>query len=85
MSAQNVSVDSAGVKIATVWGAVGISSWADAAGAVATLYSLCLLCEWVWKKFLRAAMERRGLVKPRKRRAGDVMGEVSEARGYGDK
>jgi hypothetical protein len=35
----------------TVWTATGITSWAQAASAVATIYTLILIGEWFWKKF----------------------------------
>lgn len=58
---QTVSVDAPVVKIVSAWGGVwaafGINSWSDAsafmgfvASAAATLYTLCLLWEWVRKK-----------------------------------
>lgn len=58
---QTVSIDAPAVKIASVWGSVfaafGINSWSDAsafmgfvASALAGLYTLCLLLEWVRKR-----------------------------------
>ena len=42
------------VKVATAWGAVGIAAWVDIAQLIATtlaaIYTLALLCEWIWKK-----------------------------------
>lgn len=45
-------------KAATAWGGVGLANlgihnWSDAAAVVATIYTLILICEWCWKKFLR--------------------------------
>lgn len=40
-------------KIGTAWAAVGITSWSEAAGFVATLYTLVLMGEWIWKKIKR--------------------------------
>lgn len=60
-----------GAKIGTAWVAVGITSWADAASALAFLYTLILLAEWLWKRLLRPFCERRGWVKVRMRRASD--------------
>lgn len=38
-------------KIITAWAAaLGIASWSDVAAALAALYSLILICEWLWKK-----------------------------------
>ena len=54
-------------KLASVWAAVGITSWADAAAAAAFCYSMLLISEWIWKKLLRGLFERRGWVKPVKR------------------
>lgn len=40
-------------KIISVWAVFGITSWAEAASAAAFLYTLLLIGEWCWKKFLR--------------------------------
>lgn len=37
-------------KIASAWAVFGITTWQEAAGFVATIYTLCLLAEWLWKK-----------------------------------
>lgn len=65
------SVTVVGIKLATVWGAVGITSWSDLAAFLAALYSALLLGEWVWKHGIRRFCERRGWVKRRLRRAED--------------
>lgn len=41
------------IKLATVWAAVGITSWADAASALAAIYTFILISEWVYKKFIK--------------------------------
>jgi hypothetical protein len=38
------------MKGGSVWAAVGITSWSDVAAIAATLYSLLLIGEWLWKK-----------------------------------
>lgn len=38
-------------KVISVWAAVGITSWTEAAAFVAFLYSCILIIEWGWKKF----------------------------------
>lgn len=38
------------LKIATAWAAAGVTSWADFASALAAVYTLLLITEWVWKK-----------------------------------
>lgn len=53
-------------KIASAWAAVGITSWADAASALAFLYTLCLLGDFWWKRFLRPFLEDRGIIKQTK-------------------
>ncbi len=59
-------------KVLSVWAAAfGISSWSDLAAFLAALYSLILIGEWCWKKFLRPCFERRGWLKRRARRASD--------------
>lgn len=58
---QTVSVEAPVAKVASAWGAVfasfGIGSWSDAsafmgfvASAVAAVYTLCLIWEWLHKK-----------------------------------
>jgi hypothetical protein len=37
-------------KVGTAWAAVGITSWSEAAGFLAALYTLILIGEWVYKK-----------------------------------
>lgn len=59
-------------KIGTAWAAVGITSWADAASALAFIYTLLLLVEWVWKRLARPFMERRGWLRRPLRRKEDA-------------
>ena len=57
--------DSAGwilAKIASVWAAVGVTSWAEAASALAFFYTLCLLANWWWTKFWRPLLEKHGII-----------------------
>lgn len=49
------------LKISTAWAAVGITSWSDAAGFMAALYTAVLLGEWIWKK-IRRQKTRKGSV-----------------------
>lgn len=65
MSERDIAAPAA--KLATVWAAVGVSSWADAAALAAFLYSVLLISEWFWKKFWRRILERRGYIKPLRR------------------
>lgn len=55
----------AGTKLFSVWAAVGITSWADFAAFMAAMYSLLLVCEFVWKKMIKPGLawykERRGV------------------------
>lgn len=46
----------AGTKLFSVWAAVGITSWADFAAFMAAMYSLLLVCEFVWKKLIRPGL-----------------------------
>ena len=51
MMEQHTSVAHPVLKIITAWAAaLGIGSWSDLAAALAALYSLILICEWLWKK-----------------------------------
>lgn len=43
----------AGAKLTSVWAAVGITSWADVAAFMAAMYSLLLVCEFLWKKIIK--------------------------------
>jgi len=52
-------------KGASVWAAVGITSWSEAAAAAAFCYTVILICEWVWKRLLRPMLERRGVIAPK--------------------
>jgi len=55
----------AAIKLGSVWAAVGITSWSDAASAIAVLYTACLLVKLAWDTFIRACFVRRGWVKPK--------------------
>lgn len=46
----------AGGKLGSVWAAVGITSWTEVAAVLAALYSLLLICEFVWKKIVKPIM-----------------------------
>lgn len=64
----SVSVAHPVFKAITVWfAAFGITSWGEAASAIAFIYSLCLLGEWCWKRFIRGIAERYGIVKRKPR------------------
>jgi hypothetical protein len=60
------------VKIVTAWAAVGLTSWADVAAALAALYTFLLILEWLWKKLGRPFCEDRGWIKRQKRRRDDA-------------
>jgi hypothetical protein len=59
------------IKVTTAWGLVGITSWADAASALAAVYTTFLLAEWFWKKVLRPYLVSRGWMRHRSRRRSD--------------
>jgi hypothetical protein len=65
------TVAAPGIKIATAWGAVAITSWADIAAMLAALYTLLLILEWLWKKFGRPFAEIHGWLKRKTRRRDD--------------
>jgi pyrroloquinoline quinone (PQQ) biosynthesis protein C len=54
-----------GAKIASVWAFVGISSWADFAAMMAALYSLLMILNFCWDKFLKGWCIRAGWIKPK--------------------
>lgn len=66
MSSRDESAGWIAAKISSAWLAVGITSWAEAASALAFLYTLCLLGDFWWKKFLRPFLEDRGILKSTK-------------------
>jgi hypothetical protein len=65
MADHTEQIASPAIKIATAWGAVGITSWADAASFLAFVYTLVLLGEWIWKRAGRRFAERRGWISPK--------------------
>ena len=44
-------------------------TWQNAAAFTATMVSLCVLADWFWKRVWRPLFERKGWIKPKKRRA----------------
>ena len=58
-------------KIGTAWGAVGVTSWAEAASFLACIYTAILLCEWLWKKAIKPMLIKRGYIKADRRRKSD--------------
>lgn len=70
-SEQSISVTNAVVKVASVWAAVGITSWADAASAAAFLYTCALFLHLIWKNYARPFCENRGWLVRRNRRRDD--------------
>ena len=55
----------AAMKLGSVWAAVGITSWADAAALLAAIYSALLIAEFLWKKLFRPMAEARGWMRPK--------------------
>jgi hypothetical protein len=53
------SVAYAPVKLASVWAAVGITSWSEAASAAAFVYTICLICHLAWKTLKPWAAKRK--------------------------
>lgn len=51
-------------KVGSLWAAVGIGSWTDAAAFLAAVYSLILLLEWAWKRIARPLLVRFGWMQP---------------------
>ena len=51
------------LKIVTVWAAVGITSWSEAAAFFATIYTSLLISEWLWKKIVKTMLIRFGWLK----------------------
>lgn len=59
---EQVSVNNPIAKIISALGLAGISSWSEFASACAAVYTLLLIGEWVYKKFIRPALIRNGIV-----------------------
>jgi len=59
------------IKIATSWGGVIVTSWNEIAAILASIYTLILISEWMWKKILRPFLERKGWLKKQYRRKDD--------------
>lgn len=55
------------LKLASVWTLVGITSWAEFASFLASIYTLLLLGDFFWKKVGRAFCDRRGWFKSPKK------------------
>ncbi len=68
------------LKIVAAWGAIGITSWADASYFLAACLSLVLLIDWFWKRVWRPVLEHFGLLKRRvgRRRVETVTTEYDE-------
>lgn len=67
-----VSVTHPVMKVATVWlAALGVTSWGEFAAFLAAIYSLLLILEWCWKKFVRDLLVRWKLIDRCKRRKDD--------------
>lgn len=58
--------------ITAILAGYGIASWGDFAAAMAALYSICLIAEWLWKKCLRGFCQRRGWVQMKYKRWSDA-------------
>lgn len=63
MSDRHETIAAPVAKAATAWAAVGITSWAEFASFLAAMYSLLLIGEWCWKRFLREMLVKRGWLK----------------------
>ena len=72
---QATSVGAPVAKVVSVWVAVKITSWADAASFVACMYTLILLGEWFWRRCGRPFLESRGWIARRRRRITDMENE----------
>lgn len=66
MSTQSESGAVAITKGLSAWAAVGITSWSDVAAFLASIYTLALLGEWIWKHGLRDFCVSRGWIAAKK-------------------
>lgn len=68
----SVSVAHPVLKVVTVWlAALGITSWGEFAAFLAAVYSMLLILEWCWKKFVRDLLVRWKVIGRCKRRKDD--------------
>jgi hypothetical protein len=65
------SVPGVVARIASVWAAIGITSWADFAAFLGALYTGYLLAISFWKNTLRPFLEHMGWIQRRARRKDD--------------
>ena len=59
------------IKIATSWGGVIVTSWNEIAAILASVYTILLISEWVWKRAFRPFLEKRQWLKKPQRRKDD--------------
>lgn len=60
--AQDSTISHPVAKGLSVWALVGVSSWTEAAGFLACIWTSLLICEWFWKKVFRSYARRRGWI-----------------------
>jgi len=46
---------------------IGHWTWGELAAMLGSLYTICLLAHWWWRIVWRPLLERRGVLKPKKR------------------
>lgn len=67
-------------KLVVGWlAAIGVNSWSSMASMMAALasflaalYTLCILLEFIWQKWVRPCLENREWIRRRKRRRTDA-------------
>lgn len=55
-------------KVGSVWALFGITSWADFAAMLAAIYSLLMIVDFCYKKFIRSWLIRIGFLPPDRRK-----------------
>jgi hypothetical protein len=40
-------------KVFSLWALIGVTSWAEFASFLGAIYSMLLISEWFWKRFLK--------------------------------
>lgn len=68
MSQTSDSGAAVAAKIVSVWAAIGITSWTEAAAFLGFIYTACMLVHWWWKTFWRDFFRMRGWFLPHRRR-----------------
>lgn len=63
-SNNNPHIENKAEKIISLWAVIGVTSWAEFASFLGAVYSLLLISEWCWKRFVKDFLIRQGWLRP---------------------